>query len=248
MPLPSLSQHQLLVMWAQLLVVVVVARALGGVMRRFGQPPIVGELLLTSPVPLVIVRRASASKGSVPQAFARAVVPVSGTPSSRVAEELAFNLSRELGTEVVITHVVNRPRPDGPARSDGFARPAGPARPDGLARSDGLAQQSMALAEKTGARGRAMVRSGLSTAEQVLATAEESGADLIILGASVRRVGDRPFLGQTVEQVLGEATTSARAASSASSVVIRPSSTASSSRSLSAPMSSARSRRKCRPR
>ncbi|CAN5799698.1 cation:proton antiporter [soil metagenome] len=39
-----LSEHQLLVFWTQLTVIVAVARGLGGLLRRFGQPSVVGEL------------------------------------------------------------------------------------------------------------------------------------------------------------------------------------------------------------
>lgn len=39
-----LSEHQILVFWAQLFVLLLVARGLGGLMRRFGQPAVVGEL------------------------------------------------------------------------------------------------------------------------------------------------------------------------------------------------------------
>src|SRR5947209_14114385 len=45
MRLPSLDEHALLLMWVQLLVVVAAARALGTLMRRVGQPPVVGELI-----------------------------------------------------------------------------------------------------------------------------------------------------------------------------------------------------------
>jgi Kef-type K+ transport system membrane component KefB len=40
----SLSEHQLLVFWIQLVVLVVVARWLGALMRRLGQPAVIGEL------------------------------------------------------------------------------------------------------------------------------------------------------------------------------------------------------------
>ncbi len=40
----ALTEHQLLVLWVQLLVLVAVARGLGGLMRRFGQPSVIGEL------------------------------------------------------------------------------------------------------------------------------------------------------------------------------------------------------------
>ncbi len=39
-----LSEHQLLVFWVQLFVLVLAARTLGTVMRRFGQPAVIGEL------------------------------------------------------------------------------------------------------------------------------------------------------------------------------------------------------------
>src|SRR5437763_4215752 len=45
MRLPSLDEHALLMMWAQLLVIVAAARTLGAAMRRIAQPPVVGELL-----------------------------------------------------------------------------------------------------------------------------------------------------------------------------------------------------------
>lgn len=39
-----LTEHQLLIFWVQLAVLVATARGLGGLMRRFGQPAVVGEL------------------------------------------------------------------------------------------------------------------------------------------------------------------------------------------------------------
>ncbi|HZU79298.1 MAG TPA: cation:proton antiporter, partial [Acidimicrobiales bacterium] len=45
MHLPSLTQHQLLVFWTQLLVLLAVARGCGTLLRRFGQPAVVGQLL-----------------------------------------------------------------------------------------------------------------------------------------------------------------------------------------------------------
>ena len=42
--LESLSEHELLVFWAELLVLVVFARALGVFMRRIGLPSVIGEL------------------------------------------------------------------------------------------------------------------------------------------------------------------------------------------------------------
>ncbi len=42
--LSSLGEHQLLVFWVQLAVLVCTARLLGGLMRRIGQPAVIGEL------------------------------------------------------------------------------------------------------------------------------------------------------------------------------------------------------------
>ena len=40
-----MTEHQLLLFWTQLVVLLVVARGLGGLMRRLGQPSVVGELM-----------------------------------------------------------------------------------------------------------------------------------------------------------------------------------------------------------
>ncbi|MGH7735620.1 MAG: cation:proton antiporter, partial [Gemmatimonadales bacterium] len=45
MHLPSLSEHVLLTFWTQLLVLLAVARVLGTLCRRIGQPAVVGQLL-----------------------------------------------------------------------------------------------------------------------------------------------------------------------------------------------------------
>ena len=42
---PPLDEHQVLVLLVQLSLLVLVARLLGGVFKRMGQPPVVGELL-----------------------------------------------------------------------------------------------------------------------------------------------------------------------------------------------------------
>ena len=39
-----LTEHQILLFWTQLLVLLLVARGLGRLMRRLGQPSVVGEL------------------------------------------------------------------------------------------------------------------------------------------------------------------------------------------------------------
>ena len=148
--------------------------------------PMVEHLLDRSPVPLVVVRRAPGEMRATPAAFARALVPVTGGPSSRVAQEIAFGLSRQLGTEVVLTHVVNRPQ----AQSGAAAA---------------VLDHAAALGERFDATSRTLTREGTSTGEEILAAARDADADLIVLGATVRRVSGRPFLGHNAEYILDEA-------------------------------------------
>ena len=70
--------------------------------------PMVDELLLNATIPVVIVRRARGLERPLPAAFSRVVVPVTGTRSSRAAQEVAFSISVQIGTEVLLTHVLNR--------------------------------------------------------------------------------------------------------------------------------------------
>ena len=44
-PLPPLDEHSLLVFWCQILLVLVLARSGGYLLRRLGQPRVIGELL-----------------------------------------------------------------------------------------------------------------------------------------------------------------------------------------------------------
>lgn len=177
--------------------------------------PVVDELLAESPIPLVIVRRARRQRTATPSAFACAVVPVSGSPSSRAAQEVAFSLSASLGTQVVLTHVVNRPdavaaagagRPQARGRPSG-APPTPPVAPSarGLAAGDSVLQEAVGLAREFDVSPRTHWRSGMSTGEEILTASRELEADLIVLGATVRRLNDRPFLGHDVEHVLEHA-------------------------------------------
>ena len=171
--------------------------------------PMVDELLLNSPLPIVIVRRARGIETALPSAFVRAVVPVTGTRSSRAAQEIAFGVSGRLGTEVVLTHVVQR---------HGSAIAALPRLSSRLGvlerwfaddRDEQAHQVAGALMDAAQTRGadlgvsaRTLIREGASPASTLAATADEEAADLVVLGAALRNVDGRPFLGQTVEMVL----------------------------------------------
>ena len=187
-----------------------------GVARRHeGQlySPMVDELLLHSPLPVVIVRRAEGLETPLPGAFTRAIVPVTGTQSSRAAQEVAFGVSGQLGTEVVLTHVVQRQRPQLRMLPDRLARTRLATRVLGEDRSDSARQVVDALMESARSRGsemgidaRTLVPEGASVASTLVAAAEAQEADLVVLGASLRNVDGRPFLGHTVETVLERCT------------------------------------------
>jgi Kef-type K+ transport system membrane component KefB/nucleotide-binding universal stress UspA family protein len=222
-------------------------------------------LLLRSTLPMVVVRRARNLETRLPGIFSRALVPVSGTQSSRAAQEIAFNIASHLGTEIILAHVVNRAVAERAARppSSGNGAPAvDPVAPDlvddfqdeelvaaasiapastpagGLARrvlqrvgslrgrpqptAEGslppapagaapnaaaarVVEQAEDLAREVGVPVSSLVRIGASTASEILATARERECDLIILGASPRKLDDRAFLGHMVEEVLDSA-------------------------------------------
>ena len=171
--------------------------------------PMVDELLMNSTLPIVIVRRARGIETALPGAFVRAVVPVTGTRSSRAAQEIAFGVSGRLGTEVVLTHVVQRqgsaiaslPRLSGKLDfldrwfSDGRSESAHQA-------ADALMDAARTRGADLGVSARTLVREGASPAATLAATAHEESADLVVLGAALRNVDGRPFLGQTAETVL----------------------------------------------
>lgn len=148
--------------------------------------PLVAGLLRASKVPVLIVR-AGASEGRLPAAFARAVVPVSGTAASRAAQEVAFGLGERLGTEVVLAHVV----------TSADDRPAAVGRR--------LIDKAAELAAATGARTKERVTVSHRTVDELLGIVEEAEGDLVVVGANLRDLGEHsPYLGTNVERILRE--------------------------------------------
>ncbi len=188
--------------------------------------PLVDELLATSALPLIIVRRARGLDRALPQAFARGVIAVSPGDASRTAQEIGLGLSANIGTEMVLVHAVTgidaappptdeatlsttgpggsireRFRRQQPAGDRGTGTATAP-RPAVLEVAERVIEQASTLADELGARSRTVIDTGSSTAETILRTVEECDADLVIVGAQLRRFDGRPFLGHTVEQIL----------------------------------------------
>ena len=157
----------------------------------------VDEMLLDAVTPVVIVRRARGLERPLPAAFSRVIVPVTGTRSSRSAQEVAFAISTQLGTEVVLSHVVDRVNelPRIFARRNPVDDPVHTAAVSMMARAVERANQA-------GIEPRELIRDGRSAGEALVQVARSEEADLVVLGAQLRNVDGRPFLGRTVETVL----------------------------------------------
>ena len=168
--------------------------------RHAGQlySPMVDKLLLESQIPLMIVRRARGLDRPLPAAFSRAIVPVTGTRSSRSAQEVAFSISEQLGTEIVLTHVLDRGGPQIPRL---FGRRRDLDDPT-MVVVDQLMEQALALAGEMGIEPRTLLSEGTHTGDALVETAIEQEADLVVLGAQLRNVDGRPFIGRTAETVL----------------------------------------------
>lgn len=142
------------------------------------------DLLRRSSLPLVLVRRARNLSTTLPGPFARALVPVAGTARSRAAQELAVNLARTLGTELVLAHVSSRSDGTGTDPAEQLVRKA----------AENLSEQ--------GVSARTAVYTGSEIAETLVTRAVSEEVDLVVLGATARQLDDRTFLGHTVEDVL----------------------------------------------
>ena len=172
--------------------------AVGVAARHEGQlySPMVDELLLNAALPLVIVRRARGLDRPLPAAFGRVIVPVTGTRSSRSAQEVAFSISSNLGTEVVLTHVAGRspplPRVFGRRHRDDPA----------MGVVGQLIEVATGRASESGLEPRTLVKEANTAGTALVDAARSEAADLVVLGAQLRNVDGRPFLGHTVETVL----------------------------------------------
>lgn len=178
--------------------------------------PLVDSLLASSPLPLIIVRRARNLDRRLPGAFARGVIAISPDLASRTAQEIGFNLSANIGTEMVLVHAVaeaaegDRGNGSGRLRSRlgriGASTKESPSavltNPPSSDVAERVMEQARSHAAELGARVQTAIRPGRYATESILAAVEETDADLLIVGAHLRRLDGRPFLGHNVEQLL----------------------------------------------
>ena len=180
------------------------------------------ELLAVSTLPILIVRPPGDRH---PAAFSRVLVPAAARPTTRMACEVAFSISAQLGTQVTLAYIVEEKSAAGsrrrstsersPAgflfpdlRSQQRARRRSAARGSSTAREvqqgEEILEKTLMLAQEMGVEANRVVHHAATAAEGILAAGEAEEADLIILGTQLRRVNNRLFLGTTAEQVLQE--------------------------------------------
>jgi Kef-type K+ transport system membrane component KefB len=162
--------------------------------------PVVDELLASSPLPVVMVRRGVRLDPEAPLRFRRIIVPAVGTRPGRAAQEIAYGVARRHDARVLLAHVVTTPS-FGQAFGYGYDGQHS-ARADVAER---VVEEARALANEMGVRVEPVIRSGVSAAEEILQLARESHADLMVLAANLRQFTGRPFLGHGVEYLLEEA-------------------------------------------
>lgn len=167
---------------------------------------LVDEILAELHIPIVLVRGARNQDGRLPGIFARALVPVVGSQSSRAAQEIAGNMSNRLGTEVLLSHVVYSPDQDRSGSILYRSRSNVSSRKGDHDVADRVLEQAAQHAQELRANYRTEVRFSVSPGDEILRQAVQSDSDLIVLGAELRRLEGRPFLGQNVEYVLRNAT------------------------------------------
>lgn len=161
-------------------------------------PEFIEDLLNRSPIPLLVVRRGHGTLDEQGHAIIRPrriLVPVTGNAASRAGQEVAETVGRNTGADLTLLHVVTRPelaneRPDSPVPAAARA----------------LLQEATQAAQSKELEADAVVRDAASSGQEIERMAGETGADLVVVGTTVRRVSDRPFLGHTVEYLLGEVT------------------------------------------
>lgn len=155
----------------------------------------VRDLLIASPVPVLLVRAGSGiGEGLV---FRRILTTATGTRLSRAAEEVAYVLGSNAGAEVDVVHVVNR--------SDKVMQAAWSGGTEVHPAARTLVAGAVTLAGRFGAHVSGLARVGAVPYEEVLQVASERDADTIVVGTHVRQLDDRAFLGHSTEYLLEHA-------------------------------------------
>ncbi|MFW2380260.1 MAG: cation:proton antiporter [Acidimicrobiales bacterium] len=163
------------------------------------------DLLSELNIPIVLVRRARNTGNRLPGIFARALVPVTGSQSSRAALELAGNLSANLGTQLMLSHVIYQDAPTGVGGVGLVDRIRDAAVANSKDAAASVLANASAQAQELRANFETETRFAPSVSSEIMRHANQIDADLIIVGAEPRRLEGRAYLGQNVQSVLDTA-------------------------------------------
>jgi Kef-type K+ transport system membrane component KefB/nucleotide-binding universal stress UspA family protein len=161
---------------------------LGAGRRRVFANRILTAVLEESASDVVVV-----SGESFPKVFRRILVPTAGGFAARGAAELAVLYAKASGARIDVLHVVETLAIEREVHEE--------LRAVGTPVVSELAE----LGQQNGVRVESSVKVSRSTGRAVLKEAQETGSDLIVLGAIPRVLGRRLFFGNTVEFILGRA-------------------------------------------
>ncbi len=156
----------------------------------------VDEIVRRSPVPVVVVRGPESNTRALPWAFARALVPTKGGAICRPAQELAAYIGAELGTHVHHLHVARSTE-----RSVGER--LGALRPGAGGR---ILDSADDLAARIGAETTSFVEHHPDAAIQILRSADDLEADLLVVSGIARQHGGELHLGHTLPRVIRSST------------------------------------------
>lgn len=153
---------------------------------------VVDELVRLAPIPSLVVRGTEHDTDWRPR---RIVVPTDGTAASRRAAELAFAIA-DPDAMVTIVHVIP---------NEGSAVLAAAALYDPANRLESgrqIAEDLRVLGDSFGVATNTEIKMGQEPEDAILEIARRVGADLVVLGTSVRAGSRRLFLGPRVERIL----------------------------------------------
>lgn len=182
----------------------VLAAGLAPASGSAGLGPITSAALMTSHLPVILVRPPLGAGPAEPTPVRRILLPVSAARQSRAAAELALGLAAETGAEVILLHVTPTPDDGGVRRFirttlrshertvGSFAEPVGERLIGQVERS---ARESMVAVRR-------VFMTHQSRATAIATAVVEHACDLVVLGIETQDADGTPFLGQTAERVL----------------------------------------------
>jgi nucleotide-binding universal stress UspA family protein len=150
---------------------------------------VVDRVMTRTEIP-VIVAHTPDGTGEGPVMPEHILVPVTASRSARAAEEFAYSVARTAGSRVTAIHVINRADESGHGERPWLS--------DSTEVGEALARSAREFGERVGVDVNTEIKRASSAEQEIMDYVRNSGADLLVLGASARPLSHRPFLGHRV--------------------------------------------------